>query len=61
LNIVERKRGVGLYLRYYLGRADVDQRYILLNEPLSCHLVTWQEDLIHLLMIGLERLAILLS
>jgi hypothetical protein len=33
---------------------------ILLDEPLSCHLITQQEDLIYLLVIGLECLAILL-
>jgi hypothetical protein len=59
LDIIERKREVGPYIGCYLRLADVDRLCILLDEPLSCHLVTRQEDLIHLLVIGFEHLAIL--
>jgi hypothetical protein len=60
LDIIQRKREVGPYLEYYLRLVDVDRRCILLDEPMSCHLIMQQEDLIHLLVIGFKRLAILL-
>jgi hypothetical protein len=60
LNIIERKQGVRQYLGCYLSLADVDRRRILLDEPLSRYLITREEELIHLLVVGLERLAIFL-
>jgi hypothetical protein len=61
LNIVEIKRGIGSYLGCYLKLADVDQCCILLVEPMSCYLIKREEELIHLLVVGLEHFAILLQ
>jgi hypothetical protein len=58
LNIIERKREFGSYLGCYLSFVDDDWRYILLDEPLSRYLVMREEELIHLLAVGLKRLAI---
>jgi hypothetical protein len=60
LNIVKRKQWVRLYLKCYLGLADDDRHCVLEDEPMLHHVVTLVEELIHLNVISLERLAILL-
>jgi hypothetical protein len=60
LNIVERKQGVGPYLGCYLVLVNDDWCCILLDEPLLLYLVMLEEELIHLLVTGLEHLVIFL-
>jgi hypothetical protein len=56
LNIIERRRWVRPYLRYYLGLGEDDRHSVLENSPLSCHLATRKEELLKIGVVHFERL-----
>jgi hypothetical protein len=60
LNVIERRRWVRPYLRYYLRLGEDDQRSVLENRPLSRHLAMREEKLLKIDMVRFERLATLL-
>jgi hypothetical protein len=60
LNIVERRRWVRPYLRYYLGLVDDDRRVVLLLHPLSHHFTTQEEELLEIGMVMFKHLVTLL-
>jgi hypothetical protein len=60
LNIITRKRLVRLYLGCYQGLVDDDRHCVLVDAPLSRHLITRLEELLEISVVSFKRLATLL-